>query len=121
METPNPVLPGQTVDVAAHRLGRDIEMRGQVVDGHETATVDQLDNQFLTRLPVKSLPAARLEVQTPVVNLATLKIGMKGQFKLQLHNRGSRIIYGSISSDCPWLAPSDTGKARTFQFFIRDL
>lgn len=81
-------------------------------------------DQFLARLPTKSLPAAKLEVrhgidsmtQRPTIDLGTMHIGQNGQFELRLENHGGRLIFGSIFSTCNWLSATDTGEARLFQF-----
>lgn len=73
-------------------------------------------DQFLSRLPTKSGTPAKLDVQPKLVNFGTLKVGQDAQLELTLENRGGRLIFGSISTDCNWLAVTETGDAKLFQF-----
>jgi hypothetical protein len=73
-------------------------------------------DQLLARLPSVSLSPAKLEVQPKLTNLGTLKVGENSLLELTLENQGSRLIFGSISSNCNWLNESETGEAKLFQF-----
>ncbi len=73
-------------------------------------------DQFLSRIPVPNATSPRLEVTPKLIQLGPLTPGKDGAFDLTLENTGSRIVYGSIAPDCAWLAATEPGVARHFQF-----
>ncbi len=73
-------------------------------------------DQLLARLPAPSLAPPRLDVQPPQVLLAALAVGQDYQFTLELRNAGGRLVSGSITADCDWLALAERGASRLIQF-----
>jgi hypothetical protein len=73
-------------------------------------------DQFLARLPTTDISLPKLDVQPKLINLGTLKVGVNSQVELNLENQGTRLIFGSVSSNCKWLAPTETGESKLFQF-----
>jgi hypothetical protein len=73
-------------------------------------------DQFLGRLPTSDISLPKLDVQPKLINLGTLTVGVNSQLELSLENQGRRLIFGSVSSDCKWLAPTETGESKLFQF-----
>lgn len=79
---------------------------------------------FLSRLPTTRFSLPKLDVQPKLINLGTLAIGHVAQFDLHLENQGDRLIFGSITTNVPWLsvtanAPPESearNAARLFQF-----
>jgi len=64
-------------------------------------------DQLLAQLPSKSLAAPKLRVVPPQLDLGTLTPGRGQRFDLRLVNDGMRLLYGSVTSDCKWLALGD--------------
>jgi hypothetical protein len=58
----------------------------------------------------------KLDVQPKLINLGVLRIGQNSQLELSLENQGDRLIFGSIATTVPWLAATDGGEAKLFQF-----
>ncbi len=73
-------------------------------------------DQFLGRLPTTDIALPRLDVQPKLINLGALKVGVNSQLELNLENHGGRLVFGSVSSSCKWLAPTETGESKLFQF-----
>ncbi|MBI2805743.1 MAG: hypothetical protein HYX68_12255 [Planctomycetes bacterium] len=73
-------------------------------------------DQFLSRLPIKSVPPAKLSVRPTPLNLGTLQVGQEGHVDLILENTGGRLIFGTLAASVPWLSVSDTGEQKVFQF-----
>ncbi len=73
-------------------------------------------DQFLSRIPVPSATPPKLKVKPKSVQLGKCVPGKDGGFDLLLENAGSRIVFGSVSPDCDWLAATDKGEAKVFQF-----
>ncbi len=73
-------------------------------------------DQFLGRLPTTDIALPKLDVQPKLINLGTLKVGANVQLELNLENQGTRLIFGSVSSNCKWLAPTESGESKLFQF-----
>lgn len=73
-------------------------------------------DQFLGRLPTSDISLPKLDVQPKLINLGTLKVGVDSHLELNLENQGTRLVFGSISSSCKWLAPTETGESKLFQF-----
>lgn len=73
-------------------------------------------DQFLARLPTGNAVLPKLDVQPKLINLGTLTIGSQSQLELHLENSGARLIFGSVSSTCNWLSPTEKGESKLFQF-----
>jgi hypothetical protein len=71
---------------------------------------------FLARLPTTRFALPKLDVQPKLINLGTLEIGHASQFELQLENFGDRLIFGSVTTNVPWLVASDANEVKLFQF-----
>ena len=57
-------------------------------------------DQFLSRLPTSGLALPKLDVQPKLINLGNLEGRPTSQFELSLDNLGSRLVFGSVSSNC---------------------
>lgn len=65
-------------------------------------------DDFLGRLPARSLTPPRLSVIPAVVELGALGPGQDLRFELALHNEGMRLLYGMAScASSPWLGLGD--------------
>jgi hypothetical protein len=66
---------------------------------------DRALDQFLARLPSRTLKPPALRVEPLHVDLGRKRPGEDGRFEIHLKNQGMRLLYGTISCDgCPWLA-----------------
>jgi hypothetical protein len=65
-------------------------------------------DQFLARLPSQLLQPPKLQTSTTEINLGTIRADTDQQISLRLANGGMRLLYGSISSDSPWLLLGDS-------------
>ncbi len=62
-------------------------------------------DQFLARLPTQALAPPRLEVVGSTdIDLGTLRADADHRFEIRVRNKGMRLLYGSVVSDCKWLA-----------------
>jgi hypothetical protein len=75
-------------------------------------------DQLLAKLPTQVLDAPKLHAEPTDVNLGVLPLGSNRQIELHLYNRGMRLLYGSVVSDCKWLTLGDApgNPQRLFQF-----
>ncbi len=75
-------------------------------------------DQLLAKLPTQVLQSPRLKVEPSAINLGQVPGGVDRTIELHLANLGMRLVYGSIASDCKWLAVSEApGSAeKLFQF-----
>jgi hypothetical protein len=75
-------------------------------------------DQLLAKLPSQVLDAPKLHGEPTDVNLGVLPLGTNRQFELHLYNRGMRLLYGSVVSDCKWLTLGEVpgNPQRLFQF-----
>jgi hypothetical protein len=64
-------------------------------------------DQLLSRLPTQRLDPPHLHVAATDMHLGIVPLGSDRQFDLRLVNRGMRLLYGTVSSDCEWLGFSD--------------
>src|SRR5262249_8738158 len=63
---------------------------------------------WLHRSPPDVPPPPLLHVGAPEITLGTLAVGAARRFELRLHNRGMRLLHGSITCDgAPWLSLGD--------------
>lgn len=60
-------------------------------------------DQLLGKLPTQTLERPKLRVEPTEINLGQLKVGQDGKIDLALENQGMRLVYGTITSDVPWL------------------
>ena len=77
---------------------------------HAAASFPDADrglDQFLARLPSQLLQPPRLQPATSEINLGTITAEGDQRVELRLANLGMRLLYGSISSDAPWLLLGD--------------
>jgi hypothetical protein len=77
--------------------------------------------QFLARLPARSLVPPKLVVESRQVNLGELRPGTDRTINVQLHNQGMGLLYGDISCEGgPWLTVGEghgvSGKVFQFRF-----
>lgn len=62
-------------------------------------------DQFLARLPSRSIQPPRLRVEPSEINLGVLRLGEDRKVVLNLENQGMRLVYGSVTvADAPWLS-----------------
>jgi hypothetical protein len=75
-------------------------------------------DELLGRLPCRKPRIPRLRVMTPTLDLGALRVGEDRRVEIALSNEGSRLIYGSLSSDCAWITPGDSpgSSQKVFQF-----
>jgi hypothetical protein len=75
-------------------------------------------DQLLAKLPTQVLDAPKLHAEPTEVNLGVLPLGTNRHFELHLTNHGMRLLYGSVVSDCKWLALGDGpgNPQKLFQF-----
>jgi hypothetical protein len=76
-------------------------------------------DQLLAKLPTQVLEAPKLHVEPRDVNLGIMQVGDNRHFELHLGNNGSRLLYGTVTSDeCKWLALGDAPgtSQKVFQF-----
>jgi hypothetical protein len=75
-------------------------------------------DQLLAKLPTQVLDAPKLHAEPTDVNLGVLALGTNRQLELHLSNRGMRLLYGSVVSDCKWLTLGEApgNPQRLFQF-----
>jgi hypothetical protein len=82
---------------------------------------DRALDQFLARLPARTLQPPKLSVQPREVNLGTLRLGEDRHFTLRLENLGMRLLYGTVSCNgCVWLAVGDAPGAPEKVFELAD-
>jgi hypothetical protein len=74
-------------------------------------------DQFLSRLPTQVLRPPLLEATPREVHLGQLRVGADRQVEIHLSNLGMRLLYGSVATDCRWLAVSEApgSQQRLFQ------
>ncbi len=60
-------------------------------------------DEFLSKLPAKSLADPKLKVQPPSLNLGTLPLGSNRTLEMEIRNEGNRLLYGTAVSEVPWL------------------
>jgi hypothetical protein len=75
-------------------------------------------DQFLSKLPTQVLDTPKLKTEPAEVNLGQVPMGTNREFELHLVNQGMRLVYGSVVSDCKWLALGEApgSPQRLFQF-----
>ena len=87
----------------------------------EAAKFPDLDrglDQLLAKLPTQSLQNPKLQAEPSEVNLGQLKIGENRASEMHLTNLGMRLLYGTVTTDCKWLALGDAPghPTKMFQF-----
>lgn len=80
-------------------------------------------NLLLERIPSPALAPPRLEAAAPTIDFGKLTPGLDQRFELVLHNRGQRLLCGSVVGIAPWLRPCDAAGKPTEQklFQTRDV
>ena len=79
-------------------------------------------DELLGKLPTQVLEAPKLNVEPTDMNLGQMAVGGERTIELQLANHGMRLIYGSITSEVPWLTiGKGTGRPTRILEFIDDL
>jgi hypothetical protein len=75
-------------------------------------------DQLLAKLPTQVLQPPQLQAEPTNVNLGVLPLGSNRHFELHLANLGMRLLYGSVVSDCKWLALGEApgNPQKLFQF-----
>jgi hypothetical protein len=75
-------------------------------------------DQLLEKLPSQVLDKPKLRAEPTDVNLGVLQLGSNRQLDLHLANHGTRLLYGSVVSDCKWLTLGEPpgNPQRLFQF-----
>src|SRR5262249_14443922 len=76
-------------------------------------------DRFVTRLPAGSLTPPQLVVDPGKINLGQLQAGVDRKIELRLANRGSGLLFGSVSCEgTPWLAVGEGHgvSGKVFQF-----
>jgi hypothetical protein len=73
-------------------------------------------DQLIARLPTSNIVLPKLDVQPKLINLGAMKVGETRTIELTLENTGQRLIFGSIASTCKWLAVTEIGEPKLFQF-----
>jgi hypothetical protein len=79
-------------------------------------------DQLISALPTRTVESAKLHVEPTQVNLGALVLGQEPRFQLHLHNRGMRLLTGSVTAYCVWLTlgDGDGAASKVFQF-VHDL
>jgi hypothetical protein len=79
-------------------------------------------DELLGKLPTQVLEAPKLNVEPTDMNLGQMAVGGERTIELQLANHGMRLIYGSITSEVPWLTiGKGAGRPTRILEFIDDL
>jgi hypothetical protein len=75
-------------------------------------------DQLLAKLPSQALQAPKLQAEPSEINLGLLKVGEERATELHLSNLGMRLLYGTVASDCKWLALGEApgSPQKLFQF-----
>jgi hypothetical protein len=75
-------------------------------------------DRLLAKIPSHVLEAPKLRAEPTDVSLGVVPLGTDRSFELHLANLGMRLLYGSVSSDCKWLALGDVpgNPQKLFQF-----
>ena len=79
-------------------------------------------DELLGKLPTQVLEAPKLHVEPTDMNLGQMAVGGERTIELQLANHGMRLIFGSVTSEVPWLTiGKGTGRPSRILEFIDDL
>lgn len=73
-------------------------------------------DELLGKFPSSVLSEARLNLSSQDINLGVLSRTAKRDLKITIENGGMRLLYGSITSDSPWLVIGDSGTASVKHF-----
>jgi hypothetical protein len=77
-------------------------------------------DQLLAQLPTRTVQAPVLHASPGEVSLGTLQVGAGQRLDLQLSNRGQRLLFGSVVSDCTWLTLGEGPGSPQKLFQLRD-
>jgi hypothetical protein len=75
-------------------------------------------DELLARIPSRTEQRPHLRITPRTVELGTLRVGEDRRIEITLTNVGSRLVYGTVTSDAVWLTlgdPPGTAK-KVFQF-----
>jgi hypothetical protein len=79
-------------------------------------------DDLLGKLPTQVLEPPKLNVEPTDMNLGQMAVGGERTIEVQLANHGMRLIYGSITSEVPWLTiGKGTGRPTRILEFIDEL
>lgn len=75
-------------------------------------------DQLLAKLPTTALAPPKLAVEPTQVDFGPVQVGYDYRLDVRLINQGLRLLYGSVVSDCEWLAPGESRGSlqKLFQF-----
>src|SRR5439155_23434050 len=63
-------------------------------------------SRLLDRLPTHAAPDAKLDVATTTLDFGRVRAGQDVEQTLRLRNAGDGCLYGTVTSDAPWLSVS---------------
>ena len=79
-------------------------------------------DELLGKLPTQVLEAPKLNVEPTDLNLGQMAVGGERTIEIMLANYGMRLIYGSVTSEVPWLTIGmGTGRPSRILEFIDEL
>ena len=90
------------IDITTSMNTRDATHGGETTS--RLAAAKSSLRQLLAKLPTQVLEPPRVQAEPREVNLGLLQVGSGLRLEVQLANLGGRLLYGSIVSDCKWLA-----------------
>jgi hypothetical protein len=98
-------------------LGR-LDLARAAQEAADYPDTDRGLDQLLSKLPTQAVEAPKLKAEPTEINLGQLAIGADRHTELHLTNVGMRLLYGTVASDCKWLALGEApGSAeKLFQF-----
>jgi hypothetical protein len=73
-------------------------------------------DQLLDKLPTQAMQGPQLRVQPTELNLGLMQVGVDRTMDLHLENLGMRLVYGTVSSNVPWMVVGDGRAERIVQF-----
>lgn len=98
-------------------LGRS-DLAATAREAARAADADRGLDQLIAALPTRTVESAKLHVEPTQVNLGALVPGHEPRFQLHLHNRGMRLLTGSVTAYCVWLTlgEGEGAASKVFQF-----
>jgi hypothetical protein len=98
-------------------LGRS-DLAATAREAARTSDADRGLDQLIAALPTRTVEPAKLHVEPAQVNLGALTLGQEPRFQLHLHNRGMRVLTGSVTAYCVWLTlgEGEGAASKVFQF-----
>ena len=98
-------------------MGRvDLAMAAQ--EAAKFPDIDRGLDQLLAKLPTRALQGPKLQAEPSEISLGQIKVNEDRTSELHLTNLGMRLLYGTVTSDCKWLALGDAPghPEKMFQF-----